>query len=194
VNLVSPSHVVAQVLAALPIPARRGLRLPLVYNTGGYDSPEALALLDDAVGELVSAAERHGAILALEGSVKNIVGTHTAIEALLERFPSEHLQLVLDPYNYVSRHLLEAQERVTRDFLARLEPRFVLAHLKDVGEESAEVSTIEFGTGVFPQEPYVEFLATRRPDLPLILEHLPLDHVPAALRRFRALAPRALST
>ena len=49
VNLVSPSHVVAQVLAALPIAAREGLRLPLVYNTGGYDSLEALALLDGVV-------------------------------------------------------------------------------------------------------------------------------------------------
>ena len=49
VNLVSPSHVVAQVLGALAIAAREGLRLPLVYNTGGYDSPEALALLDGVV-------------------------------------------------------------------------------------------------------------------------------------------------
>jgi putative pyruvate formate lyase activating enzyme len=49
VNLVSPSHVVAQVLAAVAVAARQGLRLPLVYNTGGYDSPEALALLDGVV-------------------------------------------------------------------------------------------------------------------------------------------------
>ena len=49
INLVSPSHVVAPVLSALAIAAGRGLRLPLVYNTGGYDSPEALALLDGVV-------------------------------------------------------------------------------------------------------------------------------------------------
>jgi putative pyruvate formate lyase activating enzyme len=49
VNLVSPSHVVAQVLAAVAIAARRGLRLPIVYNSGGYDGPEALALLDGVV-------------------------------------------------------------------------------------------------------------------------------------------------
>ncbi|NBC31113.1 MAG: radical SAM protein [Alphaproteobacteria bacterium] len=49
VNLVSPSHVVAQVLAAVQIAAERGLTLPIVYNTGGYDSPEALALLDGVV-------------------------------------------------------------------------------------------------------------------------------------------------
>jgi len=49
INLVSPSHVVAQILAALEIAARKGLRLPLVYNSGGYDSPEALALLDGVI-------------------------------------------------------------------------------------------------------------------------------------------------
>ena len=49
VNLVTPSHVVAQILAAVTIAAERGLRLPLVYNTGGYDSLEALALLDGLV-------------------------------------------------------------------------------------------------------------------------------------------------
>jgi len=49
VNLVSPSHVVPQILEAVALAADRGLRLPLVYNTGGYDGPEALALLDGVV-------------------------------------------------------------------------------------------------------------------------------------------------
>lgn len=49
INLVSPSHVIAQVLSALDIAAGAGLRLPIVYNTGGYDCREALALLDGVV-------------------------------------------------------------------------------------------------------------------------------------------------
>jgi putative pyruvate formate lyase activating enzyme len=49
INLVSPSHVVAQILEALAIAVPAGLRLPLVYNTGGYDSPASLALLDGIV-------------------------------------------------------------------------------------------------------------------------------------------------
>jgi putative pyruvate formate lyase activating enzyme len=49
VNFVSPSHVVAQIIAAVEIAARKGLRLPLVYNTGGYDSFEALQLLDGII-------------------------------------------------------------------------------------------------------------------------------------------------
>lgn len=49
INLVSPSHVVAQILAALRLASQAGLRLPLVYNTGGYDSLETLQLLDGIV-------------------------------------------------------------------------------------------------------------------------------------------------
>jgi putative pyruvate formate lyase activating enzyme len=49
INLVSPSHVVAQILAAVEIAAIEGLHLPLVYNTGGYDSLEALTLLDGII-------------------------------------------------------------------------------------------------------------------------------------------------
>jgi putative pyruvate formate lyase activating enzyme len=45
INFVTPSHVVAQIIAAVEIAANEGLRLPLVYNTGGYDSLEALRLL-----------------------------------------------------------------------------------------------------------------------------------------------------
>jgi putative pyruvate formate lyase activating enzyme len=46
INFVSPSHVVPQILAALPLAIEGGLKVPLVYNTGGYDSPETLRLLE----------------------------------------------------------------------------------------------------------------------------------------------------
>ncbi len=49
INFVTPSHVVAQIIAAVNIAASKGLVLPLVYNTGGYDSLEALRLLDGIV-------------------------------------------------------------------------------------------------------------------------------------------------
>ncbi|MEA3364586.1 MAG: radical SAM protein [Candidatus Hydrogenedentes bacterium] len=46
INFVSPTHVVPQILEALVIAVEHGLRLPLVYNTGGYDRIETLQLLD----------------------------------------------------------------------------------------------------------------------------------------------------
>jgi putative pyruvate formate lyase activating enzyme len=49
INFVSPSHVVPQILAAVAIAAQAGLHLPLVYNTGGYDSMSSLELLDKVI-------------------------------------------------------------------------------------------------------------------------------------------------
>ena len=49
INFVSPSHVVPQILAAVQIATIAGLRLPLVYNTGGYDALETLRLLDGVI-------------------------------------------------------------------------------------------------------------------------------------------------
>ena len=49
INFVTPEHVVPQVLEAIAVAIPRGLRLPIVYNTSGYDSVESLRLLDGIV-------------------------------------------------------------------------------------------------------------------------------------------------
>lgn len=49
INFVTPSHVVGQILEALPEAIDRGLHLPLVYNTSGYDRLETLRLLDGII-------------------------------------------------------------------------------------------------------------------------------------------------
>jgi putative pyruvate formate lyase activating enzyme len=49
INLVSPTHVVPQILQGLEIAINLGLRLPLVYNSGGYDSVETLEILDGII-------------------------------------------------------------------------------------------------------------------------------------------------
>jgi putative pyruvate formate lyase activating enzyme len=49
INLVTPSHVVPQILAAVGLAAQQGLAVPLVYNCSGYDRVETLQLLDGIV-------------------------------------------------------------------------------------------------------------------------------------------------
>jgi len=49
INLVSPSHVVPQILESVFLASQRGLNLPIVYNCGGYDSVETLRLLDGVI-------------------------------------------------------------------------------------------------------------------------------------------------
>jgi len=49
INLVTPEHVVPQVLEALAVAVERGLALPIVYNTSAYDAIESLQSLDGIV-------------------------------------------------------------------------------------------------------------------------------------------------
>jgi putative pyruvate formate lyase activating enzyme len=49
INWVTPTHVVPQLLEALALATEKGLRLPIVYNSGGYDSVETLRWLDGVV-------------------------------------------------------------------------------------------------------------------------------------------------
>jgi putative pyruvate formate lyase activating enzyme len=49
INFVTPEHVAPQILEALPAAIEGGLELPIVYNTGAYDSLDSLRLMDGVV-------------------------------------------------------------------------------------------------------------------------------------------------
>jgi putative pyruvate formate lyase activating enzyme len=49
INLVTPSHVIPQILSALVTAAEDGLHLPLIYNSSAYDTVASLRLLEDVV-------------------------------------------------------------------------------------------------------------------------------------------------
>ena len=49
INLVTPTHLVPHLVTALRLAIAEGLNLPLLYNTGGYDSLEVIKLLDGVV-------------------------------------------------------------------------------------------------------------------------------------------------
>ena len=49
INLVTPTHFIPQFLKALLIAVKKGFKLPIVYNTSGYESLETLYLLDGVI-------------------------------------------------------------------------------------------------------------------------------------------------
>ncbi|KUO52749.1 MAG: radical SAM protein [Desulfitibacter sp. BRH_c19] len=49
INLVTPTHFVPNILEALLLAARNGLKIPIVYNCGGYERMKTLELLDGVV-------------------------------------------------------------------------------------------------------------------------------------------------
>lgn len=147
--------------------------------------PEAWDVLCDALHHLLSVAEQNGTILALEGHVNHVINTPERLARLLEQFPTPHLQVVLDPYNYLGQDVLPRKEQVVAAFLRQFKDHFVLAHLKDVSQYGAESDTPAFGQGIFPQQLSLDFLRRERPDLPLILEHVSLTQIPEVLGQLR---------
>lgn len=49
INLVTPTHFAVQIISALELAKMRGLTLPVVYNTGGYERVETLKMLEGYV-------------------------------------------------------------------------------------------------------------------------------------------------
>lgn len=49
INLVTPTHFIPQIALALTAARQHGLSVPVVYNTGGYEEPDSLRLLDGLV-------------------------------------------------------------------------------------------------------------------------------------------------
>jgi putative pyruvate formate lyase activating enzyme len=104
INFVTPSHVVAQIIAAVDDAARRGLELPLVYNTSGYDSLEALALLDGIVDIYMPDMKYGDSRLAHQYSkVRNYVEANRAAVKEMHRQVGD---LVLDARGIAQRGLL----------------------------------------------------------------------------------------
>jgi len=105
INLVTPTHFVAAILRAVYEAAQRGLSIPLVYNTSGYESTETLRLLDGVVDIYLPDAKYASdeVALALSG-FPNYVAVNRA--ALLEMARQVGPHLTLSPEGLAVRGMI----------------------------------------------------------------------------------------
>jgi putative pyruvate formate lyase activating enzyme len=108
INLVTPTHFMPQILAALPHAVEGGLRLPLVYNTSGYERVEALRLLEGVVDIWLPDAKYGG----VEGDriARRLSGFKDYVEnnraALREIYRQVGDELVLDSHGIALRGMI----------------------------------------------------------------------------------------
>jgi putative pyruvate formate lyase activating enzyme len=105
INLVTPTHFMPHILAALPHAIRAGLRLPLVYNTSGYECVEALRLLEGVVDIWLPDAKYADA-----GVARRLSGFEDYVEhnraALKEIYRQVGNELVLDEAGIARRGMI----------------------------------------------------------------------------------------
>jgi len=104
INLVSPTHVVPQIVMGLAVAIQAGLRLPIVYNTGGYDAPQALGLMDGLIDIYMPDMKYADAAIAQQLS---LVRDYPAINrAAVKEMHRQVGDLVTDEHGIARRGLL----------------------------------------------------------------------------------------
>jgi putative pyruvate formate lyase activating enzyme len=104
INWVTPEHVVPQILEALPLAVEGGLRLPIVYNTSAYDSPDSLELMEGVVDVFMPDLK-----LASRERARRYLGKREYAEVAMRNVKEMHRQvgeLVLDERGLARRGLI----------------------------------------------------------------------------------------
>lgn len=156
------------------------------------------------ITDLAQHAYDHGAIFLLETYVNNVVGS---VEETLRMFAEvDHpgLGLLMDGTNYFESHNIDRMDEIINQVFDALSDKICIAHAKDVkrsGDDKSEkhsdigddtaaeshtfrgVGEIELpapGLGELNYDLYLQRLAKKHPNIPLIIEHLDESDVPRA--------------
>ncbi len=105
INFVTPTHFMPQILAALPRAIRGGFRLPLVYNTSGYERASMLRLLEGIIDIWLPDAK-----YADDATARQLSGFRGYVQANREALREIYRQvgdtLVLDEHGIAIRGLI----------------------------------------------------------------------------------------
>jgi putative pyruvate formate lyase activating enzyme len=142
INLVSPSHIIPQILAGVLAAAQQGLRIPLVYNTGGYDSIAMLELLDGVV-DIYMPDMKYG---DEEAGRKY---------SLVPDYPAVNQQAVLAMHQQVGDLQLNAEGIATRGLLVR--------HLVLPNDIASSEKVLKFLAKKVSKEVYLNIMAQYHP-------------------------------
>ncbi len=158
------------------------------------------------ISDLAQTAYDHGAVFLLETYVNNVVGSVEETVRMFAAIDHPGLGLLMDPTNYFESHNIDRMDAVLNQVFDTLSDRIRIAHAKDVkrsgtdkGEKHADigdgdaleshtfrgVGEIELpapGLGALNYDLYLQRLARKHPNIPIIIEHLDEADVPRAKR------------
>lgn len=142
INFVSPTHVLPQIIAAVSEAAGKGLRIPLVYNSGGYDCVSTLKLLDGI----------------MDIYMPDMKYAHPESGRKYSRaadYPAHNQQAVLEMHRQVGDLVLSDEGIAERGLLIR--------HLLLPGEIAGTVDILEFIVDQISPDTYVNLMDQYRP-------------------------------
>jgi len=153
INLVTPTHYMPHILAALVAACERGLEVPLVYNCGGYESVSALRLLDGVVDIYMPDVKYADPDIGLRYS--HVPDYPKVVKAALKEMHRQVGDLWIDEDGIAWRGLL-------------------VRHLVLPGGRAGTAEIVKFIADEISRDTYINIMSQYRPEY-RAREHPPLD-------------------
>jgi sugar phosphate isomerase/epimerase len=164
-------------------------------------SQEGFDICAAAIKELSQVAYDHGAVFCLETYVNNVVGSVEETVKMFAAVDHPGLGLLMDPTNYFEDHNIDNMDGILNQVFDTLADKVKIAHAKDVArakdtsEKHADIGDDDAlashtfrgvgaialdapGMGVLNYDLYLQRLAQKHPNIPIIVEHLDEADVP----------------
>ena len=140
-------------------------------------SEEGYQDLKREVAGLVKLAENSGAVVNIEVSWRQVIGTIDRAERLLREIPSPALKLTLDPANFFRPQDLPRMKPMLEEMFRRLGPQIVMAHAKDVRATGDKLEYPPAGLGMIDYLTFLSLLAQLDRPIDLVVEYVRLEDV-----------------
>jgi len=156
----------------------------VVGDSGEYDneSEEAFETLIQSLRELVKEAEKFGVIVGIEGGKNEVVTTPQRMRRVLNLIPSNNLQVIYDPTNYLSESNFKEQDEIIKEAFDLFGDRMVVLHAKDFVVEKGGIITVAAGTGQLNYGLIFKLLKEKKPFINILLEDIKEEEMDGSMR------------
>lgn len=148
-------------------------------NGDGSLDPETLRdrtfpILVESVRELVEEAEKFGVLVGIEGAKNHVIATPERLRQLLEAIPSNNLQVLYDPYNFLTYQNYQRQDEMAQHVFDWFGEKIMALHAKDFVVKKEQLKAVPLGQGDMNYELLFKLLKAHKPHADILLEGQPL--------------------
>ena len=163
-----------------------------IGNSLNYDneSEAAFETLIESLRELVEEAEKFGVIVAIEGGKNEVVTTPQRMRRVLDLIPSNNLQVIYDPTNYLTASNLNDQDEIIKEAFELFWDRMVVVHAKDFVIEDGKKIPVAVGAGRLNYELVLKLLKEKKPFINILLEGIKEVDMDASMKFITAVYNR----
>jgi len=135
-----------------------------------FKSEEAYAITVDSIKKMVSAAEKLGVRIGLEGVFCNPIYSPERMDRLLKEVDSPNLAVIFDPVNLITAENYKEQRQLIDKAFSLYGGKIEAIHLKDFNITDGKKVEVKTFDGIFDYKYLIEKIKAEKPYLPILIE------------------------